>query len=301
MFAVLGDGVKHTSADLMTSNTRTHIRSGHTITFKGRLADEAADAKYLLGHIGRGDPAMAACLQAKIDEDLLVVQQSNATFNSLPNDVVVQLPTDLDLEKDFVHPATNRFSSDPLCVNVIPSRDPEVQSDTFFVCVFIFIRKPHDHTPARRVRDRRSQVKRKHHQVSMRVGRPPKPSKRHQVMKMKKGFKGGGLKTTGLSSGNSKGSKSSSVRNMDVDGDDDGDGDSVSTMPALDRVDSGSRGSKRSRETDMNSPRRQQRLDDGSAIEISDEAATAFYDVDEEDSYQYEITDTSEDSSVGPD
>ena len=35
-----------------------------------------------------------------------------------------------------------------------------------------------------------------------------------------------------------------------------------------------------------------------SGIEISDEAATAFYDVDKEDQHQYEITDNSSNEST---
>ena len=76
-------------------------QGSHTVTFTGHLADEAADAETLLGHIADGDDKMVRGLQTVIDKQL---DTNRGEFRGIVEDVEVTIPKEFDLEKDFVDP-----------------------------------------------------------------------------------------------------------------------------------------------------------------------------------------------------
>ena len=72
--------------------------------------------------------------------------------------IEVDLPTDRVLEQNFLNPATNLpVAEDGVVWTRLATRDSEVQSDTFIVMAFVFVRREHTATPARGPRDRRNQ------------------------------------------------------------------------------------------------------------------------------------------------
>jgi hypothetical protein len=143
----------------MNVNNVEVTRAGRVVTLNGRLAPETARADILLGDIGALDPSMVKGLQEEIDKQLRV-ENRNGSFTSLSWEGAVMLPGNVEIEKDFVNPRTNRIARDPVCFNRIPSTDPEVQSDTILCACFILARKDHEGgTPARGSRDRRSTMK----------------------------------------------------------------------------------------------------------------------------------------------
>jgi hypothetical protein len=97
-------------------------------------------AKNLLGAIGAWDLSMAMGLQGDLDSKLC--NSNNGAFRGIPWQVTVELPVDMDLEKALVDPATNKFRNNLVFPNRLPSNDPQVESNTFFIACFILVRKP---------------------------------------------------------------------------------------------------------------------------------------------------------------
>jgi hypothetical protein len=110
---------------------------------------------------------MVAGLQGVLDSKLR--GSNDAAFRGIPWRVTVELPGDMDLEKHFVDPETNKYTNDPVFPNRLPSDDPHVESDTFFIACFILVRKPESGVVVRGERDRTSR---------MAYTTPPRPSTR---------------------------------------------------------------------------------------------------------------------------
>ncbi len=129
---------------------------GKTVFFNAHLSKKSALAKDLLGAIGDRDSSMVAGLQGVLDSKLR--DSNDAAFRGIPWRVTVELPGDMDLEKNFVDPETNKYTNDPVFPNRLPSDDPHVESDTFFIACFILVRKPESGVVVRGERDRTSRM-----------------------------------------------------------------------------------------------------------------------------------------------
>jgi hypothetical protein len=129
---------------------------GKTVFFNAHLSKKSALAKDLLGAIGDRDSSMVAGLQGVLDSKLR--DSNDAAFRGIPWRVTVELPGDMDLEKHFVDPETNKYTNDPVFPNRLPSDDPHVESDTFFIACFILVRKPESGVVVRGERDRTSRM-----------------------------------------------------------------------------------------------------------------------------------------------
>jgi hypothetical protein len=129
---------------------------GKTVSFNAHLSKKSARAVDLLGAIGERDSSMVAGLQGVLDLKLRATNE--ASFRGIPWKVTIELPGDMDLEKNFVDPRSNKHTNDPVFPNCLPSDDPDHESDTFFVACFILVRKPESGVVVRGERDRTSRM-----------------------------------------------------------------------------------------------------------------------------------------------
>jgi hypothetical protein len=82
------------------------------VSFKAHLSKNIVVAKDLLGAIGARDLSMAMGLQGVLDSKLCDL--NDGAFQGIPWQVTVELLVNMDLEKTFVDPATNKFTNDPV-------------------------------------------------------------------------------------------------------------------------------------------------------------------------------------------
>jgi hypothetical protein len=150
VFALLTSGVNVNRVEVARPGL------GKSVLFSGHLSKKSALAKDLLGAIGDRDSSMVAGLQGVLDTKLR--DSNDASFRGIPWRVTVELPGAMDLEKHFVDPETNKYTSDPVFPNRLTSEDPDVESDTFFIACFILVRKPESGVVVRGERDRSSRM-----------------------------------------------------------------------------------------------------------------------------------------------
>jgi hypothetical protein len=129
---------------------------GKTVVFRAPFSQESALAKNFLGSIGDRDSSMIAALQGVLDSQLR--ESNDAGSRGIPWRVAVELPKDMDLEKTFVDPETNKYTNDPVFPNRLPSRDPHFEADTFLITCFILVRKRESGVVVRGERDRTSRM-----------------------------------------------------------------------------------------------------------------------------------------------
>ena len=134
-------------------------REGREITYKGTLTRAAARASTMMGAIGACTTASTnKAFQSFLDE-ILRASNEGGEFRGIPWSTSVKLKTNLELERDFVDPSTNRRTDDAVFINRVPSLDPEIESDFFVAFSFILAAKKYEGgTPARGDRDRRAQA-----------------------------------------------------------------------------------------------------------------------------------------------
>lgn len=125
VFALMPSGVSFNDIEV--------DKNGSTVAFHGPHLKESVNAKHLLGLRGRVDGDMVRQLQAQIDD---IAGVRGIEFRES-----ITVDKKHDLEPGFVDPRTNRIARDPIFLNRIRATNPKNQVDLLICTSFLLVRR----------------------------------------------------------------------------------------------------------------------------------------------------------------